>query len=182
MKRLARVFDLLPEAARILRELKFLRLLGGHENIISIRSVLLPDDRFVHRRKNNQGPTASPSLLSERRLVLIFATEARVEFDRGSFWGLYVFGFPCLLFDNLCRDKFNEIFVVFELMPTDLNRLLRSTVSLSAEHVRWLTYQIVRALYYLHSSHIFHRDLKPSNLLVNADCDLRLCDFGKRPK
>ena len=23
-----------------------------------------------------------------------------------------------------------------------------------------------------------HRDLKPSNLLVNKNCDLKICDFG----
>ena len=25
---------------------------------------------------------------------------------------------------------------------------------------------------------MFHRDLKPSNLLVNSDCQLKICDFG----
>lgn len=31
---------------------------------------------------------------------------------------------------------------------------------------------------YIHSAAILHRDLKPRNLLVNANCDLKICDFG----
>jgi mitogen-activated protein kinase 1/3 len=37
---------------------------------------------------------------------------------------------------------------------------------------------LLRGLNYLHSANILHRDLKPGNLLVNANCDLKICDFG----
>ena len=30
----------------------------------------------------------------------------------------------------------------------------------------------------MHSAAILHRDLKPRNLLVNGNCDLKICDFG----
>jgi len=28
------------------------------------------------------------------------------------------------------------------------------------------------------SANVFHRDLKPKNILANADCKLKICDFG----
>ncbi len=38
--------------------------------------------------------------------------------------------------------------------------------------------QILRGLKYVHTAGVLHRDLKPSNLLLNASCDLKICDFG----
>ena len=40
------------------------------------------------------------------------------------------------------------------------------------------TVQILRGLKYVHTANVLHRDLKPSNLLLNASCDLKICDFG----
>jgi serine/threonine protein kinase len=36
----------------------------------------------------------------------------------------------------------------------------------------------MRGLKYVHSAGVVHRDLKPSNILVNENCDLKICDFG----
>ena len=39
-------------------------------------------------------------------------------------------------------------------------------------------FQLLCGLKYLHSANVLHRDLKPGNLLVNANCELKICDFG----
>ncbi|CAE6417788.1 unnamed protein product [Rhizoctonia solani] len=60
----------------------------------------------------------------------------------------------------------------------DLHQIVRSGQSLSNAHVQYFLYQILRAMKYVHSAGVIHRDLKPGNLLVNADCELKICDFG----
>lgn len=120
IKRIKSVLDSYPVATRILRELKFLRLLRHHENVVTVEDVLVPGE----------------------------------------------------------RDRFNDAFVVSELMPTDLSKLLRSATPLSGDHVKYLMFQLLRAVHFLHSSNVFHRDIKPNNILVNKKCELRVCDFG----
>ncbi|KAH9478807.1 Mitogen-activated protein kinase 2 [Psilocybe cubensis] len=72
---------------------------------------------------------------------------------------------------------FKEVYLVQELMETDLHRVIR-TQELSDDHIQYFTYQTLRALKALHSADVLHRDLKPSNLLLNSNCDLKICDFG----
>ncbi|TFK37954.1 kinase-like domain-containing protein [Crucibulum laeve] len=74
-------------------------------------------------------------------------------------------------------EEFNEVYLVQELMETDLHRVIR-TQELSDDHCQYFIYQTLRALKALHSADVLHRDLKPSNLLLNANCDLKICDFG----
>ncbi|CAO2814399.1 unnamed protein product [Amaranthus hypochondriacus] len=76
------------------------------------------------------------------------------------------------------RREFTDVYVATELMDTDLHQIIRSNQSLSEEHCQYFLYQILRGLKYIHSANVIHRDLKPSNLLINANCDLKICDFG----
>ncbi len=58
-----------------------------------------------------------------------------------------------------------------------MHRVIR-TQELSDDHCQYFIYQTLRGLKALHSAQVLHRDLKPSNLLLNANCDLKICDFG----
>lgn len=55
---------------------------------------------------------------------------------------------------------------------------IRSGQPLTDAHFQSFIYQTLCGLKYIHSANVLHRDLKPGNLLVNADCELKICDFG----
>ncbi|MBA0688756.1 hypothetical protein Goari_006523 [Gossypium aridum] len=80
------------------------------------------------------------------------------------------------------KEDFNDVYIVYELMDTDLHQIIRSNQSLTDDHCRvvlqYFLYQVLRGLKYVHSANVLHRDLKPSNLLLNANCDLKIGDFG----
>jgi len=76
------------------------------------------------------------------------------------------------------KEEFEDIYVFSELMETDLASILKSTQAITDDHCQFFLYQILRGMKYVHSAQVIHRDLKPRNLLVNANCDLKICDFG----
>ncbi|XP_010537489.1 PREDICTED: mitogen-activated protein kinase 8-like isoform X2 [Tarenaya hassleriana] len=76
------------------------------------------------------------------------------------------------------RREFRDIYVVFELMESDLHQVIRANDDLTPEHYQFFLYQLLRGLKYIHAANVFHRDLKPKNILANADCKLKICDFG----
>ncbi|GAB4845292.1 Mitogen-activated protein kinase 9 [Ancistrocladus abbreviatus] len=76
------------------------------------------------------------------------------------------------------RREFRDIYVVFELMESDLHQVIKANDDLTPEHYQFFLYQLLRGLKYIHTANVFHRDLKPKNILANSDCKLKICDFG----
>lgn len=75
-------------------------------------------------------------------------------------------------------EEFEDVYIVQDLMETDLHRIIYSKQALTIDHIQYFIYQILRGLKYIHSANVLHRDLKPSNLLLRSNCDLKICDFG----
>ncbi|KAI7981350.1 Mitogen-activated protein kinase 9 [Camellia lanceoleosa] len=63
-------------------------------------------------------------------------------------------------------------------MESDLDEVIKANDDLTPEHYQFFLHQLLRALKYIHTANVFHRDLKPKNILANADCKLKICDFG----
>jgi serine/threonine protein kinase len=57
------------------------------------------------------------------------------------------------------REQFNDVYVVSELMDTDLTQIIKSNQELTEDHHKFFMYQLLRGLKYLHSAQIVHRDL-----------------------
>ncbi|KAH9060547.1 CMGC/MAPK/ERK protein kinase [Lactarius vividus] len=66
--------------------------------------------------------------------------------------------------------NFDEVYLYEELMEADLHAIIRSGQPLSDAHFQSFIYQTLCGLKYIHSA--------DCNLLVNADCELKICDFG----
>ena len=67
--------------------------------------------------------------------------------------------------------------LVFEFMETDLHAAIRASI-LEDVHKQYIMYQAFKALAYMHSAKLVHRDMKPANLLLNAECLMKVADFG----
>jgi len=75
-------------------------------------------------------------------------------------------------------QRFHDLYMVMELADSDLKKLMTKDVALTPLHTSTLLYNLLRGVRYIHSAGVYHRDLKPANCFVNADCTVKIGDFG----
>lgn len=78
--------------------------------------------------------------------------------------------------------KDNKLYLVLEVMQDNLNNIIR-TQRLQSDDIRYIIYQILSGLNYLHSCGIIHGDLKPTDIGINKDFSIKIIDLNvERPK
>lgn len=76
------------------------------------------------------------------------------------------------------NKPYEGLYCYQELIDYDLAKVIHSDTALSEFHIQSFTYQILRAVKYIHSANVIHRDLKPGNILCSEYGNLKICDFG----
>ncbi|KAL3287611.1 hypothetical protein HHI36_002080 [Cryptolaemus montrouzieri] len=71
-----------------------------------------------------------------------------------------------------------DIYLGFEYMETDLHNIIKKGNILKEIHKKYVMYQLLKAVKYIHSGNVIHRDLKPSNVLLDSTCRCKIADFG----
>lgn len=148
------------DAQRTFREIMYLQALSGHENIIRLQHVIKAEnDRDIYLTFDHMETGAYAFFRSSPRLLLC-GRYLEVEVATCSS--------PSLLTNPLPAPS---------SQTTDLHAVIRAGI-LADIHKKYIIWQLLKALKYLHSADLLHRDIKPSNLLLNSDCHIKVCDFG----
>lgn len=85
------------------------------------------------------------------------------------------------------KDNIIYLNLVMECLPSNLQNEIKfyrkSKYTIPYPHMKAYTFQLARAMLYLHGFGISHRDIKPSNILVDpSKVLLKICDFGSAKK
>lgn len=82
---------------------------------------------------------------------------------------------------SVFSSKDQNLNLVLEYLPLgDLEMLVRDTerVRYGAADIKAWMGMLTRAVWFCHENFVLHRDIKPNNLLIAADGEVKLADFG----
>ncbi|TDH69695.1 hypothetical protein CCR75_001292 [Bremia lactucae] len=104
---------------------------------------------------------------------------SRVQDEWIDSYGYHVVSWICFNTRYEVIDTPTDIFMVLEYIAGgELFDYIVSKGRLAPEEARHFFHQIISGVEYCHFHRIVHRDLKPENLLLDADNNIKIADFG----
>ncbi len=95
-----------------------------------------------------------------------------------------------LLFENFTKNKnilklLNvikpkqdiDVYYIFEFIEANLSNVISSKI-LTKIHIKYIIYQLLKAIRYIHSADVIHRDLSSNNILIDRDSLIKISDFS----
>ena len=77
-------------------------------------------------------------------------------------------------------NNFDSLNIVTSYYKADLAQLMKFNVNaMTLDHIKYVAYEILKGLVFIHSKGIIHRDLKPLNILVDENFNIAISDFGQ---
>lgn len=176
-----RIFDEPTDAKRAYREMHILRHLH-HPAIVRLIDVVCPNILIFQQQKQLE--------MSSRQGMMSLDEQEQNEPSAPSPAKFIRTGSPSDYMDDTDSrtrapissariEQFGTLYLIFEFVDTDLQKIIRSNQYLQMEHIQYIMYQILDGLRYIHMSNVIHRDLKPANVLIScADTTVKIADFG----
>ena len=82
------------------------------------------------------------------------------------------------LLEVLYDEPTGRLALVFELMEINMYEAVKGKrTPLPESRVKFMMYQVLKAIDHMHRNGIYHRDIKPENILITNDT-VKLADFG----
>ena len=160
----------LVRAKRILSEIRLMKHLNGHENLIQIYKIIINPSETSDYLKDADGGNGKIDC-SAQVDENVSHTPSMVESSRSC-------STDYSNEDDLCDlNNFVDVYFVMSLFETNLSDIIASGEKLSMRHIQFFLYQILRALKFIHSAGIVHGDINPSKIVVDENCDVALDNF-----
>lgn len=72
----------------------------------------------------------------------------------------------------------NQFAIVMDFVDADLDKVFKHNIAFNEHHMLKVIYSSLCSLAFIHDTNIMHRDIKSANILIPADCNAKICDFG----
>lgn len=150
-----------------LREIKALRALAGHANVVTLRDVAEGRPSFS---KTDQATAAAAAGAGAG------GSEGQGETAQGAEGQTLTRAQAAALGPTHIPG---DLYLVLDFFEGSLHGLLNMPEAVRTyEHVRVYMGQLLAGLAHMHSRGYCHRDIKPANLLMHPDHTLAIADFG----